>query len=181
MAVQTRKIKDIAQALVQAAQEKGTVAEAVRGVHLVDQAVKSHKRFLAEYSDASTPLKERREALMETFQKSVDPFVLNSLCMLQEAGALKDFRLFVSAVINTARTLAQHYEIHVVSAVPLTPEERSDLTAVLKGKFGGTQHLHEAVDASLLGGMVITVGDWTFDASVKGKIARLKQSLSVPA
>ncbi len=181
MAVQTRKIKDIAQALVQAAQDQDCVAEVVRSVHLVDQAVKSHKRFLAEYADASIPLNERRQSLIRTFEKSVHPFVLNSLCVMQESGALKDFRVFVTSVVNTAQSLAQHYEILVTSAVPLKPEELSDLTAILKGKFGGTQHIHETTDPGILGGLIITVGDWTFDASVKGKIARLKQSLSVIA
>ncbi|MBI5654676.1 ATP synthase F1 subunit delta [Candidatus Uhrbacteria bacterium] len=181
MAIQTRKIKDIAQALVQTAQGQDAVAEVVRSVHLVGQSVKTHRRFLAEYADATIPLDTRRHALIETFEKSVHPLVLNTLCIMQEGGVLKDFGVFAAAVVNNAQSLAEHYEIHVTSAVPLTPEERSDLSAILKGKFGGTQHLHEDTDESILGGMVITVGDWTFDASVKGKITRLKQALSVAA
>lgn len=179
MAIQTRKIKDIAQALVQAAQGQDAVAEVVRSVHLVGQAVRTHKRFLAEYADASIPLEERRHALIETFEKSIHPLVLNTLCIMQEGGVLKDFGVFAAAVVNNAQALAQHYEIHVTSAVPLTPEERSDLTAILNSRLGGTQHLHEDTDGSILGGIVITVGDWTFDASVKGKIMRLKQQLSI--
>jgi len=178
MAVQIRKIKDIAQALIQTAQEHDCVAEVVRSVHLVNMTAHTHKRFLAEYADASVPLTERRHALIQTFEKSLHPFVLNSLCVLQEAGALRDFRLFAQAVVSAAQTLAQHYEIQVISAVPLTPDERFDLTAILKGKFGGTQHVHEATDPGILGGLIVSVGDWMYDASVKNKIARLKQSLA---
>lgn len=178
MAIQSRRIKDIAQSLVQTAQEKDCVAEVVRSVHLVSLAAKAHKRFLAEYAEASTPLVNRRHALVETFEASVHPYVLNAMCVLQEAGLLKDFRTFAEAVVDAAHALAQHHEVMVKTAVPLTPDERSDLDAILKGKLGGTQHIHEETDPAVLGGMLIQVGDWTFDASVKGKIARLKQSLS---
>jgi F-type H+-transporting ATPase subunit delta len=178
MAIQSRRIKDIAQSLIQTAQEKGCVPEVVRSVQLVGLAAKTHKRFLAEYADAATPLIDRRHALIETFEASVHPYVLNALCILQEAGLLKDFSTFTDAVIDAAHVLAQHHEVVIRSAVPLTPDERSEVTAILKGKLGGTQHIHEETDPSLLGGLLIQVGDWTFDASVKGKIARLKQSLS---
>lgn len=178
MAIQSRRIKDIAQSLVQTAQEKECVPEVVRSVHLVALAAKTHRRFLAEYADAATPLAERRHALIETFEASVHPFVLNALCILQEAGLLKDFRTFADAVVDAAHALAQHHEVVIRSAVPLTPDERSDLTAILKGKLGGTQHVHEEIDRALLGGLLIQVGDWTFDTSVKGKITRLKQSMS---
>lgn len=178
MATQSRRIKDIAQALVQTAQEKESVPEMVRSVHLVALAAKTHRRFLAEYADPAVPLADRRHALIETFEKSVHPLVLNALCILQEAGLLKDYRAFADAVVEAAHALAQHHEILVRSAVGLTPDERSDLAAILKGKLGGTQHIHEEVEPGVLGGLLIQVGDWTFDASTKGKITRLKQYLA---
>lgn len=65
----------------------------------------------------------------------------------------------------------------VKSAVPLTLKERSDLQKKLARTFGDGLLLRWEVDPSLLGGIVVRVGDKIIDGSVAGKLEALKRSL----
>ncbi len=63
------------------------------------------------------------------------------------------------------------------SAAPLEPSEVSALTARLEQMTGGRVELDVTVDPSLLGGLVVRVGDRLIDGSVRGRLERLRNQL----
>ena len=64
------------------------------------------------------------------------------------------------------------------SAAPLTDLERKALTARLEQMTGGRIALETDVDANLLGGLVVRVGDQLIDGSVRGRLERLRNQLA---
>jgi len=67
----------------------------------------------------------------------------------------------------------------VTSAVPLTPATRAEIEQMVKQQTGRTQvTLTEKVDAALIGGFVLRVGDQQIDDSVRGGLRRLRSSLT---
>ena len=68
--------------------------------------------------------------------------------------------------------------VRVSSAVLLTEEEETALRDQMKARFGEDLSFRFEVNSSLLGGVVIWVGDKVIDGSVKGKLEALKQTLS---
>ncbi len=63
------------------------------------------------------------------------------------------------------------------SATELTPDEVRALTARLEQSTGGSIALDVEVDPSLLGGLVVRVGDRLIDGSVRGRLERLRNQL----
>jgi F-type H+-transporting ATPase subunit delta len=63
------------------------------------------------------------------------------------------------------------------SATALNPDEVRDLTARLEQSTGGRVALDVQVDPSLLGGLVVRVGDRLIDGSVRGRLERLRNQL----
>jgi F-type H+-transporting ATPase subunit delta len=63
------------------------------------------------------------------------------------------------------------------SAAALTPDEVRALTARLEQSTGGRIALDVQVDPSLLGGLVVRVGDRLIDGSVRGRLERLRNQL----
>jgi F-type H+-transporting ATPase subunit b len=61
----------------------------------------------------------------------------------------------------------------VTSALPLTESEQS----TIKGQLGGAASVAFKVDPSILGGLVVRVGDKIMDGSVAGKLEGLRASL----
>jgi len=68
-------------------------------------------------------------------------------------------------------------KVEVISAVPLTDEEKRLITEELKAKVGDAAILFK-VDPSILGGLVIRVGDQILDASVARQMELLRQNLA---
>src|SRR5262245_19781308 len=64
------------------------------------------------------------------------------------------------------------------SALPLTDTEVRALTARLEQMTGGTVALQTEVDESLLGGLIVRVGSRLIDASVRGRLERLRNQLA---
>ena len=66
----------------------------------------------------------------------------------------------------------------VVSALPLTPEEKEIVKADILSKLGSQATVTFRVNPAILGGLIIRVGDKVLDGSVAGKLESLRQSLS---
>jgi F-type H+-transporting ATPase subunit delta len=66
----------------------------------------------------------------------------------------------------------------IVSAFALSGAQLDELVAKLEHKFKRKLKPHVTVDASLIGGVCITVGDQVLDASVRAQLARLQTTLT---
>ena len=83
----------------------------------------------------------------------------------------REFRVLLAAHANTA-------DAEVTSAVPLTPDQTIRLTEKLQVLTGKTIKLTASIDAALVGGVVVRIGDTVMDGSVRGKLERLERQLS---
>lgn len=68
-------------------------------------------------------------------------------------------------------------EAHVTSAFELTSAQLSGLVGKLEQKFARKVTATQSVDAELIGGVVIAVGDEVMDASVRGKLSEMAATL----
>jgi F-type H+-transporting ATPase subunit delta len=113
----------------------------------------------------------------------------------ESAGQLTETqRNFVSLLVDNERVdalseVATQYEAlrngaegvveaHVESAYPLTEAQLADITATLTAKYGKQMKVVPSVNAELIGGVSIRVGDAVTDVSVRGKLAQLATALA---
>jgi F-type H+-transporting ATPase subunit delta len=82
----------------------------------------------------------------------------------QEAHALQDKR-------------EGRIKVLVKSAVPLPEDQRSRLEQELRRTLNQEPILETQVDPQLLGGLVIRVGDWLYDASVRRRLEDIRNQL----
>ena len=68
-------------------------------------------------------------------------------------------------------------EATITSAQELTQAQIDDLVAGLKTRFNRAVNVQVAVDAELIGGAVIAIGDQVIDGSVKGRLQRMSFAL----
>ena len=85
----------------------------------------------------------------------------------------------IAGLYEQLRAEAEHVvKATVTSATDMSPAELATITAALKKRFGREVDVTTAVDASLIGGAVIDTGEMVIDGSLKGKLARLQNSLA---
>lgn len=75
------------------------------------------------------------------------------------------------------RLESQVPEVVVTTAIELTSDQRSKIKKAVEEKMGAIA-LVEEVDPSVIGGIKIVAGSKEMDATVKGRLERLRSSLS---
>ena len=87
---------------------------------------------------------------------------------------LPDIALFYHKLLNEDQGVT---EAKVTSAFPLSDNQREQIKRKLERRFSTTVKLKVTIDKSLVGGVIIYVGDWVLDGSIKGKLTRLAKNL----
>jgi F-type H+-transporting ATPase subunit delta len=91
-------------------------------------------------------------------------------------------RLSVLPEIAAMFTKLQHeqegiVDAHVESAYPLSDAQLADIVKTLEARVGKKVTASSSVNAELIGGVSIRIGDEVMDTSVRGKLAQLSKSL----
>lgn len=73
----------------------------------------------------------------------------------------------------------KNVKVKVVSAKPLSEEQKESIYNALKRQMQSEVTLDCQVDEALMGGAIIKAGDRVIDGSVLGKLRHLKESLNV--
>jgi F-type H+-transporting ATPase subunit delta len=68
-------------------------------------------------------------------------------------------------------------EVEVLYAQPLDEATKQQLHQQLEARFHCKVQVSYIHDSTLIGGAMIKTGDWVMDGSVKGKLAKLQESL----
>ena len=69
-------------------------------------------------------------------------------------------------------------DAHIVSAFPLDDKQQADLARTLEKRFGRQLKTSVTVDASLIGGVRVTVGDEVLDTSVVARLEQMRVALT---
>lgn len=70
-----------------------------------------------------------------------------------------------------------YVDVEVVTAYAFTKEANNKFAATLAKKFDKKIHMNVTVDKSLIGGVLVRMGDQVIDGSVKGQLQQLQKAL----
>lgn len=101
--------------------------------------------------------------------------LLAAMASNKRLGALTD----VSEVFETLKAQAEkRVRATVVSARKATVEQKKKLSAALNAKFDAEVEITYEVDASLVGGIKVIVGDWAIDGSAQAQLNKLGAAIA---
>jgi F-type H+-transporting ATPase subunit delta len=88
--------------------------------------------------------------------------------------------LIVDSFLSQYKTLKEISTVKVISAQPLIKEDQEKIIKMASESIVGFKNieLETVVDESLIGGFIIEMEDYVYDASVKNQIFRLKKSFA---
>jgi F-type H+-transporting ATPase subunit delta len=133
---------------------------------------------LSVLANPSIPIDQRSAALTALLTDTVSPPVLNLIQLLLRRGRIDGLARVAGEFgrLDDRRQGLTHAT--VTSAAKLTPDELRELTQRLEQSTGGHVALDTQVDPSLLGGLIVRVGDRLIDGSVRGRLERLRNQLT---
>jgi len=111
---------------------------------------------------------ETKSTLIERFLRDrLHELIVNTLEVMNQKGRLGLARSLIAAYREAYETARGIQKVRVVSAVPLNDRQREQISRVAARITGRTPRLAEAVDESLIGGVVLYAGDRKLDASLR--------------
>jgi F-type H+-transporting ATPase subunit delta len=125
----------------------------------------------------AVPLVQRQALIDRLIGGTVPQGLLNLVRLLAQRGRLDILPSVASQyqrLLNRQRGIV---EAVVTSAAPLTADETEALRSKLAGMTGAAVDLEVTVDEGLIGGLTVRVGDQLLDASVRGRLERLRAQL----
>ena len=173
-----------ATALYSAASKQKTLNNVEKDLIKFQELVKTDQKLNEFVKDPSIKRRNKAEALKSVAGKlSLAKETTNLLTLLAENGRLGQ----VNGIINTFKMLmaATRGEVvcEVITAKPLDADMRSKLEKALKGFLSKGQNilLTAKVDPSIIGGMIVSVGDKYVDMSVATKVKRYSEIIATSA
>ena len=172
MSVQARP-QDYAAAIYDLAFETWT-----RQLGDVQEAVKKDPSLHDVLDDPKQATQVKLALLAQALPGGLRDEVRKFLGTLLETGQLDQLDAILAEFERLVRRRPEHKLARVTSAVPLTEAEQEALRAKLIDRFGRDLEFQFNVDASLIGGVYLRVGDQVIDGSVAGKLAALRDQLA---
>ncbi len=137
-------------------------------------------RPLAALLDNPKVVKEEKLELLETiFRDRVSPDMLGFLTTVVEKGRHKEIPSILECFIGQVKEYKRIGTAYVASAVSLNDAQKAQVKERLLSTTRYVEfEIHYTVDPSLIGGMVIRIGDRVVDSSIKTQLYQLQKELA---
>lgn len=143
-------------------------------------SAETNEELMGVLANPALPLDQRLAAAGGVYGKLGKP-VQNLIFLLVRRSRIEQLPRVVDEFVRLDDRRQGITHATATSASPLTDLEVKALTARLEQMTGGRIALETDVDESLLGGLIVRVGDRLIDGSVRGRLERLRNQLAAGA
>jgi F-type H+-transporting ATPase subunit delta len=144
----------------------------------IQRVLKGDAALRAALDDPKMSTPDKLQRLSQAAPKPLTADVRRFVGTLLEAGQLDQLDAILLEFDHLVRRRPELKVAQVTSAVALTEAEKDALRAKLVNRFGQELEFEFNVDASLIGGVYLRIGDQVIDGSVSGKLAALRDRLT---
>jgi F-type H+-transporting ATPase subunit delta len=166
-----------AEALYEAAAQKHQEGEILEELNALQGLLVGADPRMGAFIGSTALGRERRKALLKTFEGRANDLLVNFLYVLNEHDRLDALRGAILAYQDLYDQRTGRMRVLVWSAVPLDKDQEERLQRQLREQFQREPVLHTQVDPELLGGLVVQVDDWLYDASVRTRLRQLRNQI----
>jgi F-type H+-transporting ATPase subunit delta len=166
-----------ARALLDVARQQGTAAGIQDEIRSVGELLRAERELHSALTHPGMPAARRRAIAGSVFGGHGSALITRLLELLAERG-----RVALLPEIERAFAEAWNAERGVVaaeatSAVPLAAEQQRALADALRKVSGREVELQQRVDPGVLGGVVVRMGERTYDGTVRAQLTGLRRRL----
>ena len=166
-----------AQALYEEAARDQRVERIDEDMALIRESLEGSRDLVLFFESPVISRQKKQDVVQALFESRVQPMTMHFLHLLIEK---KREDLFPD-VVHAYRALRDEQigvvVAHARTAFPLSSEEQTRLEQALERKAGSRIRLTVEQDASLVGGLVVRIGDTVYDGSVRHQLATLRERM----
>lgn len=166
-----------AQAIFELAAKQNILTEVGSDLQELKKVLATSDEFMALLT-APKISTDRKKELIAQILTGAQPIVVNMVQFLIEKKRLNELEAVTEQYQALAAAAQGSADAKVYSTRELTAEERAEISAAF-GKLVGKEQLNitNIIDASLIGGVRVQIGNYIFDSTVASKLEDLKRVL----
>jgi F-type H+-transporting ATPase subunit delta len=176
---QARVASKYAEALIELAYQAGDkVAESIAGdLNAINEVVASTAEFTIVLNHPAIRSDEKKRLLLSLFEGKVNELTARLVSLLCDKRRLELLTHIGGEYVKLLRTRKNVASATLTSAEPLSDASVASIKTKLTEKLGKQLELDVSVDRSLIGGLMLRVGDQVLDGSLRGKLQVLERTL----
>jgi|GEM_PF-2088102 len=136
-----------------------------------------HPEFRSILDKKDVSLDEKKKLLDDVMKDKIDAQVYNMVLMLGSSGRLHLLENVQQELENMVKDREEHLTGSVRTAFPMSDEMMERIESHFSAMVGSSLNLVYHVDPSLIGGMVVTIGDRVYDGSVLRNLHDMKEHI----
>lgn len=170
-----------ARAIFELAQEENKLDAYDKDLNQVQADVFSLPDAVKFFQNPLVPHQAKKDLLTKAFKGEVSAKVMNFLMLLVDKNRIGIFNEIYEIFTGLKNQEQGILVADVVMAFPLTKTQETQLTKKLATITGKKIQIRKHEDKSILGGLIVTIGDKRIDGSAAGRLRALKSTMSVGA
>jgi len=167
-----------AKAIIDLAVEQNSLEEINNDMEFFVRTIKANPQLNAVLANPIIYHDKKIKILEQIFGGKVNKLTIDFFKIMVNKSRAEILYVAAQEFLNQYDDKKNIIKATVVSAAPLSEENKNTIIAELKETTGGTIKLTAKVDADLIGGFVLTVGDKQIDTSVANNLAKLKKEFA---
>jgi F-type H+-transporting ATPase subunit delta len=166
-----------ANALFEAAEEQGRLEQVRDDLHAFAGAVVDVAELRAVLQNPEIDSRVKRDALASVLAES-DELVRNFILLLVEKGRTDELDVIVEEFDALVAVEEGILDVELTTAVELSDDEATKILSQIEQVSGRRLRASRKVEPTLIGGFVLRAGPYRADASVRGRLERLRRELA---
>ncbi|MCU0610232.1 MAG: ATP synthase F1 subunit delta [Candidatus Eisenbacteria bacterium] len=166
-----------AEALLVLARARHETATVEAELRVISQLLKRDSRFLRALRDPEIPEDRRAERVAQALEEVAGELVTGHLVAMTQHGNGRLIGETIERYLDTVAAAADTITAEVHAVVPLDDNQRARLEQALTRRFGRPVRVQTFVDPSVLGGLLIRVGNELVDASVRARLVEVRKAM----
>lgn len=167
-----------AKSLMDLALEQKALEQINGDMQLFVDTLKANSELQAVVKNPIIPLGKKNAILKSLFGDKIHSVTSAFLKIVVDKGRAEIIFGVAKEFLNQYNQYKNIITAKVVSAAPLTEATKAEIISKVKALTGGEVVLNTSVDADLIGGFILTVGDKQFDSSIASGLNRLRKDFS---
>lgn len=167
-----------AEALFQVGEESNSTEKLYNELKAVVDIIKGNPEFSNILKSPIVSKEDKKTLLSNIFGAQIDKEMLNFMKILADKDRLSlvaSIQEAFKALLNKKNNILEGIAI---TAVPMKEDEVKALQTKLSTKYNKTVILKNEVDESILGGVLVRLGNEEIDGTVKNRLDKMKEQLS---
>ncbi len=166
-----------AQALFQVAQAEGALENVEDELFRFARILENEVRLRESLTDPSLPPEHRAQMVQELLGPTASPHTTNITAFLVQQGRARELPKIIDSLVQLAAEERNKAVAEVRSAVPLDGDQRDKLKDAIARATGKQVELKVLVDPSVVGGLLVRVGDQIFDGTVRRRLQMAREHI----